>query len=270
VPDDLGIDKGRVRGARREEPRDLTALYEEETRPEHRVQRLRPDEREPEEAAEDPRRQGQRKRRRLIIAVVIGALLLIAAIGFGWYWYTTWRWLESTDDAYTQADNTVISPQISGYVAELLVTDNQAVKAGEVLARIDRRPYQAALDQAQADVASAEANIRNLDAQIALQQSTIDQARADVASAEANLAFSRQENERYQYLAKTIAGTVQRAQQAAADLRDKTAALQRNQANLAAAEKQITVLQTQRAVAEASLQHNRAVLEQPSSTSVTR
>jgi membrane fusion protein (multidrug efflux system) len=262
VPDDLGIDKGRVRGARREEPRDLTALYEEETRPEHRVQRLRPDEREPEEAAEDPRRQGQRKRRRLIIAVVIGALLLIAAIGFGWYWYTTWRWLESTDDAYTQADNTVISPQISGYVAELLVTDNQAVKAGEVLARIDRRPYQAPLDQAQADVASAEANIRNLDAQIALQQSTIDQARADVASAEANLAFSRQENERYQYLAKTIAGTVQRAQQAAADLRDKTAALQRNQANLAAAEKQITVLQTQRGVAEASLQHNRAVLEQ--------
>jgi membrane fusion protein (multidrug efflux system) len=111
-------------------------------------------------------------------------------------------------------------------------------------------------------VASAEANIRNIDAQIAAQQSAVDQARADVAAAQANLTFSQQEYARYQELARTGAGTVQRAQQAAADVREKTATLQHNQATLDQAMKQIGVLRTQRGMAEATLQHNRAALEQ--------
>ena len=260
------------------EPPDLAALYEnEQTPPPHRVERVRPDEwrvapsREAEEREERPPEQreppddeqaARRRRRRLIIMAAVAGLLLAAAIGFGWYWYTTLRWLESTDDAYTQADNTVISPKVAGYVSQLLVTDNQVVKAGQPLLRIDPRDYQAALAQAQADVASAEANIRNIDAQIVAQQSVVDQARADVASAQANLTFSQQEYARYQELVRTGAGTVQRAQQAAADLRDKTATLQHNQATLDQAVKQIGVLKTQRGVAEATLLHNRAVLKQ--------
>jgi membrane fusion protein (multidrug efflux system) len=268
VPDDLGSNRVRERRERSgDAPRDLTSLYEGESPPRREVRRVEPDEakeRQEDEAKppENAEQQAERRRKRLIIAAAIGAVLLVAAIGLGWYWYTTWRWLQSTDDAYTQADNTVVSPKISGYVSELLVTDNQAVKAGDVLVHIDPRDYRAALDQAQADVASAEADIRSLDAQIALQQSTIDQARADVASAEANLTFSQQEYGRYEQLAKTLAGTLQRAQQAAADLRDKTATVKHNQATLAAAEKQIAVLQAQRAKAQATLQHNRAALEQ--------
>src|SRR6202023_3020172 len=77
-----------------------------------------------------------------------------------------------------------------------------------------------------------------------------------------NLAFSKQEYSRYQELAKTGAGTVQRAQQAEADLREKTATLKHNQAVLASAEKQIEVLWTQRAKAQATLLHDRAVLDQ--------
>ena len=119
--------------------------------------------------------------------------LLVGSIVAGWYWYTTWRWLEATDDAYTQADNTAIVPKVSGYISQLLVTDNQRVKAGEELLRIDPRDYQAAVDQAQSDVAAAEADIRSLDAQISQQQAAIDQARADVTAAEANLAFSKPE-----------------------------------------------------------------------------
>ena len=102
--------------------------------------------------AEDPQWEARRRRRRLIIAAIVGAALLLAASVLGWYWYTTWRWLESTDDAYTQADNTAIVPRVYGYISELLVTDNQRVKAGEVLLRIDPRDYQAAVDQAQSDV----------------------------------------------------------------------------------------------------------------------
>jgi membrane fusion protein (multidrug efflux system) len=116
--------------------------------------------------------------------------------------------------------------------------------------------------QAEADVVSAEANIRNVDAQIAAQQSLIDQARADIDAAQANLTFSQQEYARYQELARAGAGTVQRAQQAAADVREKAATLQHHQATLDQAVKQIGVLKTQRGVAEASLLRNRAALEQ--------
>jgi membrane fusion protein (multidrug efflux system) len=256
--------------------RDLLVLPDEPPPPQaYRVERLRPAERreaparEPDEDQDESQGEQEesppspgRRRRRLIIAAIIAAILLLAGIGFGWYWFTTLRWLESTDDAYTQADNTVISPKAAGYVAELRVTDNQIVKAGELLLRIDPRDYQAALAQAQADVASAEADIRSLNAQIAQQQSIIEQARADIATAQSDLTFSQQEHTRYQELARTGAGTVQRAQQAAADLRDKQAALQHNRATVDAAQKQIVVLQTQLGKAEAGLQRSQAALQQ--------
>ena len=98
-----------------------------------------------------------------------------AAADFGHYYLTTGRYLETTDDAYVKADSTIIAPKVSGYIAEVLVSDNQPVKAGQLLARIDDRDFRTALDQAQADVAAAEAAVRNLDAQIALQQPIIEQ-----------------------------------------------------------------------------------------------
>jgi membrane fusion protein (multidrug efflux system) len=198
----------------------------------------------------------------MIIAIVVGAILLIGAVILGVYWFTTLRWFESTDDAYTQADNTIIAPKVSGYVAKLLVTDNQAVKTGEPLLRIDPRDYQATENQAQADVQSAEAGIKNIDAQITMQQSNIAQARTGITTAEANLTFSRQEYARYQALVQTGAGTVQRAQQAESDLRDKTATVQKAQAALQSATQQLEVLRTQRGQAEATLAHNQAVLQQ--------
>jgi hypothetical protein len=142
---------------RANETRDLPGKGNDLSRPrsEHRVERVAPEDRrplpydEPDEGergeTETPPERAQRRRRRLLIAAVVGALLLVGAIVPGWYWYTTWRWLESTDDAYTQADNTAIVPRVSGYISELLVTDNQRVKAGEVLLRIDPRDYQAAV-----------------------------------------------------------------------------------------------------------------------------
>jgi len=69
----------------------------------------------------------------------------------------------------------IIAPKISGYISEVLVEDNQPVKAGQLLARIDDRDFQTALKQARADVAAAEAAVRNLDAQIELQEPVIQQ-----------------------------------------------------------------------------------------------
>ncbi|HUN95816.1 MAG TPA: biotin/lipoyl-binding protein, partial [Bradyrhizobium sp.] len=172
--------------------------------------------------------------RRVALAIML-ALGVAGAAEFGRYYLTTGRYLESTDDAYVQADSTIIAPKVSGYLSQVLVTDNQPVKAGQLLARIDDRDFRTALDQTQADVAASEAEVHNLDAQLALQQPMIEQSSADVAAAEANLKFAQEEQTRYDQLMKSGSGTVQHAQQTDAALREKTALLQHDKSALLAA-----------------------------------
>ena len=199
------------------------------------------------------------KRAALALALAVG---VAGAADFGYGYVTTGRYLESTDDAYVQADSTIVSPKVSGYLAQVLVGDNEPVKAGQLLARIDDRDFRTALDQARADVAGSEAAVRNLDAQIALQQPVIEQGTADVAAAEAALQFAQQEQTRYDGLMKSGSGTVQRAQQTDADLREKTAQLQHGKSGLLAAQKKVDVLTTDRAKTVAQLDHARAVEQQ--------
>jgi membrane fusion protein, multidrug efflux system len=196
------------------------------------------------------------KRAALALALALG---VAGAADFGYGYLTTGRYLESTDDAYVKADSTIVSPKVSGYLAQVLVGDNEAVKAGQLLARIDDRDFRTALDQALADVAGSEAAVRNLDAQIALQQPLIEQGSADVAAAEANLQFAQQEQTRYDGLMKSGSGTVQRAQQTDAELRAKAAELQHGKSGLIAAQRRVDVLTTDRAKAVAQLDHARAV-----------
>src|SRR5438445_9421891 len=188
------------------------------------------------------------KRAALALAAALG---VAAAADFGHYYLTSGRYLETTDDAYVKADSTIIAPKVSGYIARVLVNDNQPVTAGQLLAKIDDRDFRAALSQAEADVAAAEAAVRNLEAQIALQQPIIEQGAADIAAAEANLKFAREEQARYDGLMKTGSGTVQRAQQTDAALRASNAQLQHATAGLLAAERKVDVLTTQRAQAVA-------------------
>jgi membrane fusion protein, multidrug efflux system len=190
------------------------------------------------------------------------ALGVTAAAYFGYDYFTTGRYLESTDDAYVKADSTIVSPKVSGYIAEVLVGDNQPVKSGQLLARIDDRDFKTALDQAHADVAASEAAVRNLDAQITLQQPVIEQESADIAAAEANLQFAQEEQARYDGLMKSGSGTIQRAQQTDAALREKVAQLQHGKSGLLAARRRVDVLVTDRAKAVAQLDHARAVEQQ--------
>jgi len=199
------------------------------------------------------------KRAALALALTIGAAV---AADYSYGYLTSGRYLESTDDAYVKADSTIISPKISGYIVEVLVGDNQPVKAGELLARIDDRDFRTALAQAHADVEASEAAVRNLDAQISLQQPLIEQGTADVASAEATLKFAEEEQARYDGLMKTGSGTIQRAQQTDAALREKIAQLQHGKSGLLAAQRKIDVLTTERAKAVAQLDHSRAVEQQ--------
>jgi membrane fusion protein (multidrug efflux system) len=185
------------------------------------------------------------------VAIAVLAVLMVIAAGILWWLHA--RQFESTDDAFIDAHTVAISPQVAGAISELNVNDNQIVKAGTVLARIDDAIYASQLAQAKAQVEQLQANIANLAAQLDAQHPRIDQANKQAAEAQAALAFSQQENTRYVELVKTGAGTEQRAQQAASDLTQKQAAFAGAQANAVTAQKQLLLLQTQRGAADAQL-----------------
>ncbi|TQF32728.1 HlyD family secretion protein [Bradyrhizobium sp. UNPA324] len=206
-----------------------------------------------------------RPSRQAIQRVALGLALALAITTAGHYGYEYWRtgrYLESTDDAYVKADSTIIAPKVSGYVAKVLVGDNEKVRAGQTLAKIDDRDFKTALDQARADVAASEASVRNIDAQLELQQPVIAQSTADVTAADANLKFAQEERARYDDLMKSGSGTIQRAQQTDAALRASSAQLQHAKSGLVAAQRKIDVLTTQRAQATAQLERARTVAQQ--------
>ena len=197
--------------------------------------------------------------------IAFAATFLICAAAGGYWGYGYWtagRYLESTDDAYLKADYTTVAPKISGYIADVLVHDNQTVEAGQVLARIDDRDFRVALAQADAEVEAAEAAVRNLDAQIALQQSLILQAKATVAATQASLTFASTDADRYATLARSGTGTAQKAEASRAQADQLVAGLQRDQASLAAAQAKIDVLATERDSAAAQKDRAQAAAEQ--------
>jgi membrane fusion protein (multidrug efflux system) len=203
----------------------------------------------------------KRNLKRILMASA-GALVLAGAGAFGWYWYETGRFLESTDDAYVKADYTTIAPKVSGYIADVAVEDNQSVKAGQLLAKIDDRDYQTALAQAKADVASAQADIRNIDAQLEEQQSVIAQAEAAIVSDQAAVKFAKDDYDRYQKMTAGRITSVQDAQRAQTILEQQSARLQSDRAALTAAHQRVEVLNTARAKAETQVARLQAVEQQ--------
>jgi membrane fusion protein (multidrug efflux system) len=208
---------------------------------------------------------GASTRKGLLKRTALGALTVLgvaAAAHFAIDYWNNGRFLVSTDDAYVQADNTLIAPRISGYISQVLVTDNQPVKAGQVLARIDDQDFQTALRQASADREMADGEIRSIDAQLTLQTSTIEQSSQQVTAAEAALHFAQQDHARYDELSRTGAGTIQSAQQTQSQLIQRSAGLLQARAALTSAKQQVDVLQANRVKAAAQLDHYRAAEQQ--------
>jgi membrane fusion protein (multidrug efflux system) len=203
----------------------------------------------------------KRNLRRILLGSA--ALVMVAgAAAFGTYWFKTGRFLESTDDAYVQADYTTIAPKVSGYIADVKVEDNQTVKAGQVLAVIDDRDFRTALAQAKADVASAKADVDNIEAQLEEQQSVIQQAQAAIASDQAGVSFAQQDYTRYHSLTAQKVTSVQDEQRAQTVLQQQNAELQRDRAALTAAKQRITVLTTAKAKSETQVQRLESFLTQ--------
>jgi membrane fusion protein (multidrug efflux system) len=205
------------------------------------------------EAPAPARETSGRKRPSLECLALIGVALL-AVIGrafYGRYWWETGRFLESTGDSYVGGDVTVIAPRVSGFVAEVRVADNQRVRAGD---RDDR----AALAKAEAAVAAQEATLLNLDANRHLQEAVIAQGKADLAAASAEAARTRFDDTRYRQLSANQYASEQRFQQADADDKKASTAVDKAKANLEAAERRIAVIDTQKRQAEAARDQARA------------
>ena len=191
--------------------------------------------------------------RRNPIKAGVGAIAVVAALAAGVVWYLHARDYESSDDAFVDGRPVYVELQVSGVIEAAPVTDNQIVKAGDLLVRIDARDYQAAVDLAAAQILQAEAGVASVSAQIYEQAATISEVGRAVVETQAALDFSKQENTRYQDLVAKGAGTEQRAQQSASVLDSKRAALSAAQFGQSAAQRQKLVLDAQGKSAEAAL-----------------
>jgi membrane fusion protein (multidrug efflux system) len=200
-----------------------------------------------------------RRRFSLKHAALLGAALVFgaAAIAMGARWWTLGRFFESTDDAYVGGNVTEIAPHISGFISEIAVSDNQYVRAGQPLIRIEPADFKAARERAVALVAQGQASVADLAARLALQRSFIAQAQADLAASRDQMRFDAEDAARDRALAQAGAGSVRDAQRSAT-------AYQAAQATTLAAEARVRASQQQVSVLGAALRQAQASLGQAS------
>ena len=198
--------------------------------------------------ADAPAAKRKRPIKKLLLLGVLAAAL--AGGGYqGWQWWSVGRFFVTTDDAYVQADISVLAAKISGYLESVPVVNGQSVRKGDVIARLDDGDYRLALRAAQDKLATQESTILRIgrqaeaaQAQVAQMAAQIDASRADAVRALAD--YSRSTQMQADYVAKS------RLDQAKAD-RDRTeAAVKGAEAGLIAAKANVDVLRAQQREAE--------------------
>lgn len=209
-----------------------------------------------------------RRRLRYSAAACLGVLALLALAG---YWFSTGRYLESTDDAYIRADWVALSSRVAGYVARVEVEDDQPVEAGAVLVRLQDRDYQARRDRARAAEHQTQAAIDAARARRELAVQRIEQqaqatlkAEAAVHSASAERRRSQLDLQRYQGLVRDEAATTQRLEQALAAANQAKAVEQGAKAAWREQQAQQRMAKAGAAQAEADLQQHLAAFESAS------
>ncbi|MFS2155741.1 HlyD family secretion protein [Pseudomonas sp. Pseusp122] len=209
------------------------------------------------QATPEPTGNGQRGKARRIL-LLMAAAALIGGVAWAAYWWLEGRFIETTDDAYLQADSISVAPKISGYVGEVLVVDNQNVHRGDILVRLDARKYQAATDEATATIAARQADLAKAQADLVQQDSTIAEARAQLQGAQADARHAQGEVTRYAPLARSgaepeehLAQLNNQSLQARATLAAKEAALRSSETRYGTLQAQLKQAQAQLGVARA-------------------
>lgn len=195
---------------------------------------------------------------KLIIAV---PLLLAAAAGGGYYWWTQVRFIETTDNAYVEADISHVSVKVPGYVVLSDVTDNQHVRKGELLAQLEDNQFSAKVSQAEAALASAKADLQTLAAKVDLQHSLISQASAGVVAAQADKIRAEQQLSRAKKLKVSNYSSQDDVDQLQAGFDSAAARLDEAKALLVAKERELAVFNAQLNQASSVVEQSNAALE---------
>lgn len=192
----------------------------------------------------------------IVLAVLaLGSL----AASLAWWWWA--RAFETTDNAFLTAHVTWVSPQVSGRVLEVLVDDNRAVAAGDVLLRLDPEPFRVRADQAQADLNEADRKLQQAKSQHLVSLAAVEQARAEAVSADAQAANAATDLKRYRRLVASGAVSQQAHDNAVTQASTTASSLLAARKRVAATEAQALLAATQIRTAQAVVDKCRAALE---------
>lgn len=197
-----------------------------------------------------------------IVPITVASIAALAILVGAGIWWTGKQRFETTDNAFVQADTVQVSPQVSGYVVEVLVGDNQHVEAGQVLARIDPTSFQARLDQALANAAALEAAVAAVDDKAALEEAVIAERGAGVTAARAEAGRVQADLKRYSDLAGQGWVSDQKLQSVRAGAAQSAAAVSQAEAALEAERRAAASLGSARAQTLAQAAAARAAVDQ--------
>jgi membrane fusion protein, multidrug efflux system len=188
------------------------------------------------------------------VATLAGLAYLLAN------WWTAGRFQVTTEDAYVAARAATLSPKIGGYITEIAVADNAAVKAGDLIARIDAGDYQLAVRAARDATNTQRATIARIVQQTAAQHSAVAQAQAQLLAAKAAGIKASQDMKRQTELATRKINSAQALDAAQAAHDQAKANVTAAEAALAAASGAVGVFEAQRLEAESLLRQGETVL----------
>lgn len=211
-----------------------------------------------------PEKATERRPLALRIAPWLGCIAVITFVFLAttqWSEWTSSHRIQTTQNAYVKADYAVLSARVSGYIKNLPVGDYEKVHAGDLIAQIDDSEYEFAVSAAEANLAKAQANLDNLDGEIAQQRARIKASQANVKTAEVRVIQYKNDPARQAELVRAGALSRQRFETAQADFDQAVSQRDATAAELELALRSMKVLKGQRAVRQADIDAARAQLE---------
>lgn len=193
--------------------------------------------------SKDDQKMRENTRKRLMLALC--AVVALGVAGYGTWWFLTGRYHQSTDNAYVEAEIVHIAPKVEGYVAKVAVQDNQAVKQGDLLLKLDDSDYRAKLAEAEALLASRLGMAHSIQESLKGQQLSIEEAQAGLASARADAERAEKDRQRYANLAEAKWVSTQKLESVVASAAQARASVAEKQAKLGATTQQLNVLRAQ-------------------------
>ncbi|EOE3281848.1 HlyD family secretion protein [Klebsiella pneumoniae] len=211
-----------------------------------------------------PEKEPERRPLALRIAPWLGCVAVITFVLLATTQWSEWassRRVQTTQNAYVKSDYAVLSARVSGYIKNLPVGDYEKVHAGDLIAQIDDSEYEFAVAAAEANLAKAQANLDNLDGEIAQQRARIKASQANVKTAEVRIIQYKTNPARQAELVRAGALSRQRFETAQADFEQAVSQRDATAAELELAHRSMKVLKGQRAVRQADIDAARAQLE---------